>query len=190
MTDDGSTTGTNTRSGIMLPPGAGRVIAGGGMHATLKVPGGPHAITSTFEIIVPPGFDVGAHVHSEGEEIFYVVSGELDLLAYEPVTRFEDWHEWTSASGQRMLRGGPGSLMFVPAGCPHAFSNSSDHPVTMLFQSAPSGHEDYFDELVALLASSGGNPDPRDTAELRRRYDIQQLTGLRTRTRQQEGAHS
>ena len=172
--------------GRMLAPGEGRVIAGGGLHATLKVPGGAGALTSTFEIMVPPGFDVGAHVHTVGEELFYVVEGELDLLAFEPVNRsIGDWHEWTSASGQRLLRGGPGSLLFVPAGVPHAFSNSTDQPVRMLFQSAPSGHEDYFDELVTLLASSSGSPDPEEVAELRLRYDIHQLTSMRGRGSEQ-----
>ncbi|MGW4075242.1 cupin domain-containing protein [Streptomyces asiaticus] len=163
----------------MLEPGAGRKIAGGALQATLKVPGGAGALTSTFEVVVPPGYDVGAHVHTTGEELFYVVDGELDLLAFEPVARTEgDWHTWRTASGRRYMRGGPGSLMFVPAGCPHAFANQTGRPATMLFQSAPSGHENYFEELAALLRA-GDRPDPEDIAELRRRYDIEQLTPLR-----------
>ena len=31
-----------------------------------------------------PGFDVGAHLHRTAEELFYVLEGELDLLAFEP----------------------------------------------------------------------------------------------------------
>ena len=84
--------------GLMLPPGAGRVIAGGGLHATLKVAGGSPAVASTFEVVVPPGFDVGAHVHRAGQELFYVLEGELDLLAFEPRSRTEgDWHGWVSS---------------------------------------------------------------------------------------------
>ena len=49
----------------------------------------------------------------------------------------------------------------------------------MLFQAAPSGHEEYLDELAALLQASKGRPDPAAVAELRRRYDIEQLTALR-----------
>ena len=170
-------------AGLVLPPGGGRVIAGGGLHATLKVPGGTGALTSTFEMVIPAGYDVGAHVHSTGEELFYVLEGELELLAFEPALRSaDDWHDWTSASGQRLVRGGPGSLMFVPAGCPHAFANPTDQPARMLFQSAPSGHEDYFDELVRLLAAAQGAPDAVAVAELRRRHDIEQLTGLRVST--------
>ena len=165
--------------GLMLRPGDGRVIAGGGLHATLKVPGGDPAVASTFEVVVPPGFDVGAHVHRASQELFYVLEGELDLLAFEPRDRSEDWHEWESSNGKRFLHGGPGSLLFIPPGCPHAFSNPTDRPARVLFQAAPSGHEDYLDELASLLRESRGRPDPEAVAELRRRYDIEQLTALR-----------
>ena len=167
-------------NGLMLPPGAGRVIAGGGLHATLKVPGGNPALASTFEVVVPPGFDVGAHVHSAGQELFYVLEGELDLLAFEPRQRTpDDWHAWVSADGRRFLHGGPGSLLFIPMGCPHAFANPTTRPARVLFQAAPSGHEDYLDELAAMLREAKGKPDPAAVAELRRRYDIEQLTALR-----------
>jgi quercetin dioxygenase-like cupin family protein len=166
--------------GLMLPPGAGRLIAGGGLQATLKVPGGNLALASTFEVVVPPGFDVGAHVHSTGQELFYVLEGELDLLAFEPQQRTpDDWHAWVSADGRRFLRGGPGSLLFIPMGCPHAFANPTTRPARVLFQAAPSGHEDYLDELAAMLRQARGKPDPAAVAELRRRYDIEQLTALR-----------
>ncbi len=169
--------------GKMLAPGEGRLIAGGGLHAMLKVAGeaGPAgALCSTFEIDVPAGYDVGAHVHTAGQELFYVLEGTLDLLAFEPVERTpHDWHEWVSPTGTRYLRGGPGSVLFVPAGCPHAFANLSSTPARMLFQAAPSGHELYFEELAALLRSADGPPDPAAVAEIRERHDIHQLTTLR-----------
>lgn len=163
----------------MLGPGEGRVIAGGALHATLKVPGGPAALMSTFEISVGPGYDVGAHVHTRGEEIFYVVRGTVDLLAFEPVDRsVGDWHDWVSADGRGYLRGGPGSLMHIPAGVPHAFANLSNESALLFFQSSPQGHEHYFEELAALLRESGGHPDPAVVAEVRARHDIHQLTSL------------
>ena len=48
-----------------------------------------------------------------------------------------------------------------------------------MFQAAPSGHEDYLEELAALLREAKGRPDPAAVVELRRRYDIEQLTALR-----------
>lgn len=166
--------------GMLLPQGAGRRIVGGGINATVKSTTDLPALTSTFELIIRPGWDVSAPVHGEGEEIFYVVEGELDVLAFEPVDRsLPDWHQWTSADGERYLRGGPGAFMFVPPNVPHAFGNRTDQPVKLVFQSSvPGGHENYFDELMQLLSDSEGKPDPSEVAALRTRYDIEQLTPI------------
>ncbi len=174
------TAGRAAPDGVMLPPGRGRRIVGGTLDATVKMTVDHPALTSSFEIVVAPGWDVGAHVHAEGEEVFYVVEGELDILAFEPVDRsVPDWHAWESVSGRRFLRGGPGSFMFVPPGVPHAFANLTDTAVRMFFQSSvPGGHENYFDDLVLLLQRTGGRPDPAEAAELRSRYGIEQITPL------------
>ena len=69
--------------------------------------------------------------------------------------------------------------MWVPENTPHAFANQTDKPVKMFFQSSvPGGHENYFEELMQLLRRSDGDPNPKDVTELRRRYDIEQLTPL------------
>jgi oxalate decarboxylase/phosphoglucose isomerase-like protein (cupin superfamily) len=110
--------------------------------------------------------------------MFYVLQGELDLLAFEPRVRTAGgWHTWESDSGAKVVRGGPGRVMFVPPGCPHAFSNPGPAPVRMLFQVAPPGHERYLQELAELLAHSAP-PDQAAIAELRARHDIQQLTPM------------
>ena len=162
--------------GIVLPPGAGRALRGVGM--TLKVGLEQSARWSVFEAEVSPGFDVGAHRHAETEEIFYILEGELDLLAFEPSVRTSgDWTTWESAGGATVVRGGPGSLMFVPAGCPHAFTNPGPAPARMFFLAAPAGHELYQQEMAKLL-DRPGPPDPSAIGELRARYDIEQLTPL------------
>ena len=98
--------------GLVLPPGAGQRLRGAGM--TLKVGSEQSGKWSAFEADVSPGFDVGAHRHAEAEEIFYILEGELDLLAFEPRIRTAgDWTAWESAGGAKVVRGGPGSLMFV-----------------------------------------------------------------------------
>ena len=162
--------------GFVLPAGAGHRIRGAGM--TLKVGAGQSGKWSAFEAEVGPGFDVGAHRHAEAEEIFYILEGELDLLAFEPRIRTSgDWTTWESASGARVARGGPGSLMFVPAGCPHAFTNPGAGPARMLFLVTPSGHEQYL-QAIAELLSQHGQPDQAAIVELRARYDIEQLTSM------------
>jgi hypothetical protein len=58
-----------------------------------------------------------------------------------------------------------------------AFSNSGDKPAKVFFRSSvPGGHENYFDEL---MAASKGRADADVVADLRARYDIEQITGLR-----------
>jgi oxalate decarboxylase/phosphoglucose isomerase-like protein (cupin superfamily) len=162
--------------GLVVPPGGGTPIAATGM--TLKVGAAESAPWSFFEVEVAAGFDVGAHVHGQAEELFYVLDGELDLLAFEPLVRTSgDWQRWESASGAKVMRGGPGSLMHVPAGTPHAFANPGLSPARMLFQVAPAGHEVYLREMAELLVGSGP-PDQAALAELRRRHDIEQLTPL------------
>jgi quercetin dioxygenase-like cupin family protein len=165
---------------LILAPKGGTRIVGGGLDATVKATVSGGAVMSSFEIVVPPGFDVGAHAHPRGEETFFVLEGELDVLAFEPVDRtVKDWHQWRSAAGESFLRGGPGAFMRVPPGTPHAFANHTDREARMFFQSsAPEGHENYFEELADILRGANGSPDPQVVGELRRRYDIQQLTNL------------
>ncbi|WP_311765189.1 cupin domain-containing protein [Streptomyces zingiberis] len=150
-----------------------------GQQVTVKVTGEQSRVASSFEVVVPPGFDVGAHVHARSEELFYVLDGELDVLAFEPRVRAAgDWRDWESSSGLRTVRARPGTVIVVPPGCPHAFANSTSVPARMFFQSSPPpDHERYFDELLDLLGD--GVPDPAAVAALRARHDTEQLTPLR-----------
>src|SRR5262245_20153424 len=115
--------------GLLLPAGAGHKI----QTMTLKVGAERSKNWSAFEAEVAPGFDVGAHLHQQAEEVFYVLEGELDLLAFHPTEAGGDWRTWRSKTGATVFRGGPGSFMFVPAECPHAFFNPGPEPARMLF---------------------------------------------------------
>ena len=171
---------TATDSPVMLPPDGGRSISGGVVNARLLVAHDHPSFASTFEMTVAPGFDVGAHIHSDGEEMFYVVEGKLDVLCFEPADRTPpDWHSWTSASGETFLHGSPGSFLYVPPGAPHAFANRTDRPVKLFFQSSVAGgHENYFAELGALLRDSHGSPSPAAVKELEASYGTEQLTAM------------
>lgn len=105
--------------GLLVPPGHGRVVQAPAQHVTFKVTGSHSRMASTFEVIVPPGFDVGAHVHTRSEELFYVLEGELDVLAFEPRVRTPDnWQKWESTSGNRVVRATPGTVIVVPPAAP------------------------------------------------------------------------
>lgn len=160
--------------GLVLAPGEGERVS---PAMTLKVGDRSSKAWSMFEVVdIAPGFDVGAHLHRNAEELFYVLEGQLELLAFEPRVRTStNWHNWESQSGIKVARGGPGSVMYVPSGCPHAFANPGPDPARMIFLVSPSGHEHYQQELAALVASATGSLDI-PIAELRARHDIEQLT--------------
>ncbi len=167
-------------NGLVVPPGQGRKLITKAQEVTFKVTGAHGAFASTFEVVVPPGFDVGAHSHHHTAEFFYVLEGELDVFAFEPAVPTPDqWQDWRSGDGNRVARAAAGSCMFVPPGCPHAFANPTGTPARMLFQSSPApDHERYFEELCEIF-SQGPAPDPRAVEDLRNRYGLTQLTPLR-----------
>lgn len=174
------------RDGIVVPPGHGRTFRTATQEVTLKVTGGETGIASAFEVVVPPGFDVGAHVHTRLEELFYVLEGELDVFAFEPTVRTaHNWQKWKSPSGNGISRATAGTVFTVPPGCPHGFANPTENPARMFFLAAPPpDHERYFEELMQIL-SAGGTPDPDAILEVRNRYDVQQLTPLKVRGKSQ-----
>ncbi|MEV8016502.1 cupin domain-containing protein [Streptomyces sp. NPDC086554] len=168
------------RPGLLVPPGHGRTLITAAQQVTFKVTGEHSRVSSSFEVVVPPGFDVGAHLHTRSEELFYVLEGELDVMAFEPRVRTgDDWRQWRALDGRQVVRATPGTVIVVPPGCPHAFANPTGEPARMFFQaSPPPDHERYFEELLTLL-DTGEPPDSAAIQELRARYDIEQLTPLR-----------
>ena len=168
-------------NGLIVPTGQGRKLTTKAQEVTFKVTGADGSFASCFEVVIPPGFDVGAHAHDRSEEFFYVLEGELDVFAFEPIKRTEErWQDWESPEGDRVVRAGAGSCMFVPTGCPHAFTNPTGKPARMLFQSyPPPDHEQYFEELVEIWMQGGGTVDSNAVQRLRDRYDVTQITPLR-----------
>jgi quercetin dioxygenase-like cupin family protein len=117
--------------------------------------------TSMFEWTIPPGFSTGLHVHREQEETFFVLEGVCD------------WHV-----ADERVHAVPGTYLFLPPGVPHNIANTSDRPARVLMTVSPPGHEHYFEELANTVAH-GGASDPRQIAELRARYDTDQLSALK-----------
>lgn len=166
---------------VVLAPGGGELITGGEVHARILITHDHPAYASTFEMTVAPGFDVGAHVHGNGEEMFYVMTGVLDIMCMVPIDRSGDWHDWKAADGSTWARGESGAFMYVPPGIPHAFANNGDDPVVIFFQSSVAGgHENYFRELGTLLGTSQGHPDPAEVKALEARYGTEQLTRMKS----------
>jgi quercetin dioxygenase-like cupin family protein len=118
--------------------------------------------TSMFDWTVPARFSTGRHVHRVQEETFYLLEGECEWLI-----------------GDELVRATPGTFVFIPPGVPHNIANTTDKPARVIMTVSPPGHERYFEEL-AKLASLGSPPDPQVVGDLRRRYDTDQLSALKT----------
>src|SRR5262245_12532479 len=118
--------------------------------------------TSMFDWTIPAGFATGLHVHRVQEETLYVLEGECQ------------WHV-----GEKTIRATPGTYLFSPPGVPRNISEVIDKPARVLMTVSPPGHEHYFEELAKLAAR--GAPDPKALAELRDRFDTDQLSTLTAR---------
>ena len=146
---------------VIRMPGAGKELTLAGKPLAFLVTGENSKHTCMFEWTVPAGFFTGLHVHRVQEETFYVLEGEC---------------EWKV--GDQLVHAGPGTYLFIPPGVPHNIGNASDKSARMIMTVSPPGHEHYFEELVKLVARSGG-PDAGAIAELRGRYDTEQLSALK-----------
>jgi quercetin dioxygenase-like cupin family protein len=144
---------------IIRMPGEGkevRTLAGRPMRFLLTGEDTRHA--SMFDCMLPPHSSTGLHVHRIIEETFYLLEGEC---------------EWQV--GSQLVRARPGTFVFIPPGVPHNIANVSDRPARMLQTISPPGHEHFFEELEKLV-TRGIPPDPNTVAELRSRYDTEQLS--------------
>jgi mannose-6-phosphate isomerase-like protein (cupin superfamily) len=79
---------------------------------------------------VPSGYAPPPHVHSEQDEVFYIISGQFDVRC-----------------GDQSWEAGPGDLVFLPRQVPHSFTVSGDGPGRTLLINAPAGFADVIVEL-------------------------------------------
>jgi quercetin dioxygenase-like cupin family protein len=149
---------TEVSQGWILAQGEGERFAGStGATFILKAGAGETASGySLIEGIVPAGIpSPGAHVHSQHEEGFYVLSGEMTVLL-----------------GERTVRAVAGSFVLVPRGTPHTYGNPSASEARCLVIGSPGGMEGLFEAFAKLAAASGdGRLDPKAVSELGLQYD-------------------
>ena len=149
---------------VIIQAGQGKALSLRGTQVAYKAEGQRSAGGPTFlEFTAAPGFNTGDHIHSQIEEIFYVVEGEFRIRA-----------------GDRVLRAKPGDFVLVPPGVPHGFANPIGGPAKMVLLLSPAGvHERYFEDLAEILAKPGP-PDVGAVSALRQRYDTEQVSPLST----------
>ncbi|HEX8392252.1 MAG TPA: cupin domain-containing protein [Longimicrobium sp.] len=112
---------------------------------------------SLLEYTAPPRFaGPPPHCHALTTEWFYVLDGVLVV---------------EQDGAQQAL--GAGSLLVVPPGVPHSFSNPADEPCRFLLHVSPGGMDEYFRELAEMIRDtpSWALADPACIAELGARFD-------------------
>jgi len=94
-----------------------------------KAVGGRYTIV---DVIMQPGASAPLHFHRE-DEIFELQEGTA-----------------TFQIGADRVEAGPGTILVVPAGVHHAWSNFSGKPMRMMAIFCPGGMEGFFEQLAGL----------------------------------------
>jgi mannose-6-phosphate isomerase-like protein (cupin superfamily) len=84
-----------------------------------------------------PGEGPPDHVHSNQEEIFFIVKGTYEVTV-----------------GDQTSAAGPGTLVFIPRNVVHRFKNVGDTTACMLDWTLPGGQDHYF-KAISELAAGG-----------------------------------
>lgn len=112
-----------------------------------------------------PNTGVPTHIQHLEDEAFFVLE----------VT-------YTFQVGDETLHCGPGEVLYVPRGVPHALANTGTEPARLLILQAPGGiHEQYFAEAWELiedpshLPPEGGPPDFAKIAAAAQRHGIEMV---------------
>ena len=126
-----------------IPPGEGtRSLWVMGELLSYKIPsqrtGGAYSL---FEVATQPGAGPPPHVQHREDEFFYVLEGEFEFL-----------------SGEKTLRVGVGSLLYVPKGTLHAHKNVGEGVGRMLMSQTPGGLYERFFEAVGKAVDDDGGP--------------------------------
>lgn len=141
---------SNPGSAFVVGPDDGAAYWWLGSLTLLKVTG--EATRGAMDIVdhrVPAGYAPPLHVHSDQDEVFYVIDGEFAVRC-----------------GDQRWQAGPGSLVFLPRQVPHGFTVSGDAPGRTLLINAPAGFADVITELgeqtshLVLPGPDVAMPDP------------------------------
>ncbi|MDF2754066.1 MAG: cupin protein [Gaiellaceae bacterium] len=106
--------------------------------------------------IPPRALAAPLHRHRHEDEYSFVLEGRIGALL-----------------GEEIVHAGPGDLIFKPRGEWHTFWNAGDEPARILELISPAGFEHYFEEMVELLRTSPGPPDPSELGSLAARHGLE-----------------
>ena len=146
-----------------FPPNEGNTFTLGRMTVTFKTTAADNAGAYTLlEAIEPPGSGAGRHRHPTFDETFVINEGHYEFQI-----------------GEETLTLGPGGMVFVPRGTPHAFKSVGPETGRQLVISSPGGIFDAFITEVAKSAVDTGSPSKpgpaTDFRAIAARYGIEFL---------------
>jgi quercetin dioxygenase-like cupin family protein len=129
---------------IVFEAGEGKMLSARGSTMIFKaIQASTNGAFSLMERTLPPGGrKPPPHIHTNCEEAFYVLDGEVEF-----------------SLGAATFLGRPGAFVLVPGGVAHTFGNPRTAPARLLVIHAPA-MDAYFEELQALW--SGEIPPTRE----------------------------
>lgn len=134
------------------PAGTGRMYWGPGDLYTFLVTGEESGgAYFAMEALVPPGGGPPPHIHSNEDETFYVLEGDVTFVL-----------------GDRTVVAGPGDFVHVPRGNVHCFQNRGATTARLILTFTPSGIEKFFEEtLQVALDPTQDPPEPVEAVAAR-----------------------
>nr|WP_293304216.1 cupin domain-containing protein [Allomuricauda sp.] len=124
-----------------------------GDQQTFKLTGDDtNGLFTLIEEVNPPGTMIPPHVHTNEDEIFKVLNGELEVTVGEQTTILK-----------------AGDLAFAPKNVPHTWKVVGDQDCRTILSVFPAGLEHMFEELGKLPP---GPPDFAKVSEICGRYGI------------------
>ncbi|GJM62971.1 cupin domain-containing protein [Persicobacter diffluens] len=124
-----------------------------GDQQTIKLTGkdtnGQFALVEQFNV---PGAGIPLHVHENEDEVFHVLSGQVEI----------------TINGETQIMEA-GDMVFCPRGAAHAFVIVGEEKARVMLSIFPAGLENMFEELAQLPE---GPPDFAKVTEICGRYQI------------------
>ncbi len=114
------------------------------IHHHVRVGDLPSNIALFEETLPPKSIGAPPHTHTNEDEIFIVLNGQVHFL-----------------NGEDKVTAEPGTIASLPRGHIHGFWNPYDAPAQLLVVAAPGHFEDFFKAVEAAMAQGGPKTPPQ-----------------------------
>jgi quercetin dioxygenase-like cupin family protein len=125
-----------------------------GDHQTLKLTGrDTNGLYTLIELYNEPGVEIPMHVHANEDEVFQVLTGELEIKVGKKT---------------KLLKAG--DIGFCPRGIPHSWKVVGNDKAKVMLSIFPAGLENMFREFAEFPP---GPPDSAKLGEICKKYKLQ-----------------